>query len=123
MQPVRAADRRLRLQHSPGVCLKKPPECRSMCQVTGQARDGGGAEGNRTPDLLIANEALSQLSYSPIPRAATASVARGRRRARTMLICPIEVKRGPMVFLAQGGFALPCAIRQTEDIAGRVPGS
>jgi hypothetical protein len=28
--------------------------------------DGGGAEGNRTPDLLIANEALSQLSYSPI---------------------------------------------------------
>ena len=25
----------------------------------------GGAEGNRTPDLLIANEALSQLSYSP----------------------------------------------------------
>ena len=25
----------------------------------------GGAEGIRTPDLLIANEALSQLSYSP----------------------------------------------------------
>jgi hypothetical protein len=25
----------------------------------------GGAEGNRTPDLLIANEALSHLSYSP----------------------------------------------------------
>ncbi len=24
-----------------------------------------GAEGDRTPDLLIANEALSQLSYSP----------------------------------------------------------
>src|SRR5579859_7266044 len=29
--------------------------------------DDGGAEGDRTPDLLIANEALSQLSYSPIP--------------------------------------------------------
>src|SRR5689334_8407060 len=29
----------------------------------------GGAEGDRTPDLLIANEALSQLSYSP-PRSA-----------------------------------------------------
>lgn len=28
-------------------------------------RASGGAEGNRTPDLLIANEALSQLSYSP----------------------------------------------------------
>ncbi len=26
----------------------------------------GGAERNRTADLLIANEALSQLSYSPI---------------------------------------------------------
>ncbi len=27
----------------------------------------GGAEGIRTPDLLRAREALSQLSYSPIP--------------------------------------------------------
>ena len=27
----------------------------------------GGAEGNRTPDLLIANEALSHLSYGPKP--------------------------------------------------------
>ena len=25
----------------------------------------GGAEGNRTPDLVIANDALYQLSYSP----------------------------------------------------------
>ena len=28
----------------------------------------GGAEGTRTPDLLRAREALSQLSYSPIPK-------------------------------------------------------
>lgn len=28
----------------------------------------GGAEGNQTPDLFIANEALYQLSYSPINR-------------------------------------------------------
>ena len=28
----------------------------------------GGAERDRTADLLIANEALSQLSYSPKPR-------------------------------------------------------
>ena len=34
----------------------------------GGAWSRGGAEGNRTPDLLIANEALSQLSYSPGPR-------------------------------------------------------
>lgn len=26
----------------------------------------GGAAGDRTPDLLIANQALSQLSYSPV---------------------------------------------------------
>jgi hypothetical protein len=25
----------------------------------------GGREGTRTPDFLVANEALSQLSYSP----------------------------------------------------------
>ncbi len=27
----------------------------------------GGAEGIRTPDLLIANQSLYQLSYDPIP--------------------------------------------------------
>ena len=31
-----------------------------------QEKDGG-AEGNRTPDLVIANDALSQLSYGPDP--------------------------------------------------------
>jgi hypothetical protein len=30
----------------------------------------GGAEGTRTPDPLIANEVLSQLSYSPVPQGA-----------------------------------------------------
>ena len=29
------------------------------------AQGDGGVEGNRTPDLLIANEALYQLSYNP----------------------------------------------------------
>ena len=27
---------------------------------------GGGEEENRTPDLVIANDALSQLSYGPV---------------------------------------------------------
>ncbi len=27
----------------------------------------GGAEGDRTPDLVIANDALSHLSYGPVP--------------------------------------------------------
>ena len=31
----------------------------------------GGAEGSRTPDLLIANETLYQLSYDPTNPAAT----------------------------------------------------
>ena len=31
---------------------------------------GGGAEGIRTPDLLIANETLYQLSYDPVPKCA-----------------------------------------------------
>ena len=29
----------------------------------------GGAEGDRTPDLIIANDTLSQLSYCPIREA------------------------------------------------------
>ncbi len=40
-------------------------------------RDGGGAEGIRTPGLLIANEALSQLSYSPVPPCAGPVAERG----------------------------------------------
>ena len=39
---------------------------------------GGGAEGGRTPDLLIANEALSQLSYGPATSSGTASSPRVR---------------------------------------------
>src|SRR5690606_24478098 len=35
-----------------------------------ERRRNGGAEGNRTPDLIIANDALSQLSYSPVRRLA-----------------------------------------------------
>ncbi len=33
----------------------------------GDAGHFGGAERDRTADLLVANEALSQLSYSPPP--------------------------------------------------------
>ena len=37
----------------------------------------GGAEGNRTPDLDIANVALSQLSYGPKRRAFARGAAGG----------------------------------------------
>ena len=53
----------------------------------------GGAEGDRTPDLRIANATLSQLSYGPI------SLDNSRQRprflgGRTMGIAPCAVKRG-----------------------------
>ena len=34
--------------------------------AVGMSPGGGGGEGNRTPDLVIANDALSQLSYGPV---------------------------------------------------------
>ena len=59
--------------------------CCAVCSRVQAAHEafgrGGGAEGNRTPDLLIANEALSQLSYSP-----------GPKTARIMVTAPPEVK-------------------------------
>ena len=37
--------------------------------IAGFGAGPGGAEGSRTPDLLIANEALYQLSYGPRTKA------------------------------------------------------
>ena|GEM_PF-69743 len=51
----------------------------------------GGAEGNRTPDLLIANEALSQLSYSPTPCGRT--LRSPRREVKRRLQMPASRKR------------------------------
>jgi hypothetical protein len=44
------------------------PQVRAAGGLPPEARraKGGGAEGNRTPDLVIANDALSQLSYGPV---------------------------------------------------------
>lgn len=47
--------------------------------ISGGSVIPGGAEGDRTPDLVIANDALSHLSYGPVPgiapRCATAGSA------------------------------------------------
>ena len=40
----------------------------------------GGAEGSRTPDLLIANETLYQLSYDPIHQSEICAEAMAVRR-------------------------------------------
>ena len=43
------------------------PKLRRICYA--DQRRSGGAERDRTADLVIANDALSQLSYSPSPLA------------------------------------------------------
>ncbi len=60
----------------------------------------GGAEGNRTPDLIIANDALYQLSYSP------ASVVRAISRAVRALQWSC-VERGLNPFFGAHMLALP----------------
>ena len=52
--------------------------------------EDGGAEGNRTPDLLIANEALYQLSYGP--RRAADKV-----RGRAVSTTPFQLPGRPAV--------------------------
>ena len=48
---------------APSASRLEPTLCASGYSLGSQ--DPGGAEGSRTPDLLIANEALYQLSYGP----------------------------------------------------------
>ena len=56
-----------------GTCLEEdrlPADCLTPCEEgfhsPAHPVKTGGAEGARTPDLLIANETLYQLSYDPI---------------------------------------------------------
>ena len=44
----------------------------------------GGAEGSRTPDLLIANEALYQLSYDPSLAVRTQNICQKMSRRATV---------------------------------------
>ncbi len=76
---------KLAMSHSQQCGLRRGLQILSTAMlllIHSESRGGGGAEGNRTPDLLIANEALSQLSYSPAVR------------RRTMLRRLFRVKRG-----------------------------
>ena len=80
-----------------------------------EARNGtGGAEGDRTPDLLIANEALSQLSYGP----------RSRETGATMLTGSLAVKHGLRRDPGQGGLApSPAAVNlRPHSPARMLPG-
>src|SRR4051812_4386612 len=57
--------------------------------ASGEIRGDGGAERDRTAGLVIANDALSQLSYSPVPPVA----ALGTAGSGDMPQPPGEVKR------------------------------
>lgn len=47
----------------------------------------GGAERDRTADLLVANEALSQLSYSPPPNPHRAPLSQAQRSRNNISEC------------------------------------
>src|SRR3984957_15139744 len=47
----------------------------------------GGAERDRTADLLVANEALSQLSYSPPPNPHRTPLSRAQRSRNNLFEC------------------------------------
>src|SRR5574338_113981 len=57
---------------APGEIRTPDPQVRSLVLYPTELRarmkrlNRGGAEGDRTPDLVIANDALSQLSYGPV---------------------------------------------------------
>jgi hypothetical protein len=53
----------------------------------------GGAERDRTADLLVANEALSQLSYSPPPNARRTPLLQAQRRQTTSPSVPASATR------------------------------
>ena len=104
--------------------VKKGPNFRwSLIQCS------GGDEGNRTPDLLTASQALSQLSYAPVRRSTIRELPRrckdnfrktfrGRGRRR-----PAESRRrrpaptGPMWARVHGVWAPLCPTKP----AGRAP--
>jgi hypothetical protein len=78
---------------------------RVLCRALARTRDGGGRR-DRTDDLLLAKQALSQLSYAPVLRTPV-SIATSLRR-------PAYTKQGqspkdyrPRNLVGQGGFEPP----------------
>src|SRR5712672_917968 len=65
----------------------KSPESRRLFHLF------GGAERDRTADLLVANEALSQLSYSPPPDAHRTPLSQPQHRRTTSSSVPASATR------------------------------
>jgi hypothetical protein len=55
----------------------------------------GGAEGSRTPDLLIANETLYQLSYDPIHEPANIYNVSGKSQEPIVRVSGKNIKNSP----------------------------
>jgi hypothetical protein len=48
----------------------------------------GGREGDRTPDLVVANDALSQLSYTPTALTILANTSARAKRLQSIVVRP-----------------------------------
>ncbi len=59
---VHIARMAVRSRPEPRVLKRKNPQ---IAEIYGFFPNSGGAKEDRTPDLVIANDALSQLSYGP----------------------------------------------------------
>src|SRR5690606_33053410 len=77
-----------------GLLPQDPESCAStnsaIRAVSQPWRGASGAEGSRTPDLLNAIQALSQLSYSPVHggRSEAVGITGDRPRPRGRIWCP-----------------------------------
>ena len=56
-------------------------------ELPGQLLMNGGAEEDRTPDLVIANDALSQLSYGPVTNYTVAASTESSSRYSNTMAC------------------------------------
>ena len=56
-------------------------------ELPGQLLMNGGAEEDRTPDLVIANDALSQLSYGPVTNYTVAASTESSSRYSNIMAC------------------------------------
>ena len=91
--------------------MKKGPNLRwSLIQCS------GGDEGDRTPDLLTASQALSQLSYAPVRRSTIRELGRrckdNFRKTFAVAARGADLHRieGPRCLAMPAGRALRCAV-------------
>jgi hypothetical protein len=76
--------RRLRQRRSAKALSGDAPTAARHLMGQSQSMGSGGAEGNRTPGLIIANDALYQLSYGPTYRSSWGGATKLSRRADQM---------------------------------------